>query len=85
MQLLTGHSMLYKHQNTIGKVNSPMCPKCKLMNETPIHFIEECPFYNSNRLDVFQSHIVNLKDLVEADDIHQIAKFANMTKRFIND
>ena len=40
--LITGHGTLRKHLHTMGLVNSPLCRKCGLADETPFHLICQC-------------------------------------------
>ena len=47
LQVLTGHSNLQKHRNTIGREVSTTCPNCNLEQETPNNSGGECVFYTS--------------------------------------
>ena len=50
IEILTGHGNLKKHKNTIGKVESPFCDRCKEdKEETSTHLLCDCPALTNAR------------------------------------
>ena len=81
LQVLTGHGNLAKHRYKMGKVQSPICPKCQEAVDTPQHYVGECPAYLTTRISQFGYHKVELADLVKNDRIFKLANFVQRTKR----
>jgi ribonuclease HI len=81
IQILTGHGNLARHRHKMGKVQSPLCPKCQEAEETPQHFIGDCPAYLNTRVSHFGYHKIELCDLVKQDRIFKLASFVQKTKR----
>jgi len=50
LQLRTGHVPLNKHLHRIGKAPSPMCPECRVEEESVLHFLLTCPTQTRRRL-----------------------------------
>ena len=75
IQILTGHGNLARHRHKMGKVQSPLCPKCQEAEETPQHFIGDCPAYLNTRVSHFGYHKIELCDLVKQDRIFKLASF----------
>ena len=44
VQVLTGHCNLQRHKKTTGRVESSLCPKCSLEDETPNYHVGNCKF-----------------------------------------
>ena len=44
--IYTGHAPLHKHLFTIGKVDSPLCPKCGEEYDTTYHYVGRCQWGN---------------------------------------
>ena len=65
LQVLTGHGNLAKHRNRIGKAPSPICPMCQEAEETPQHYVGECPAYANTRLSIFGNYTIDMRDLVK--------------------
>ena len=49
MQLRTGHIPLNYFLHKISKVDSPVCPSCRLADETVHHYLLDCPGYVHER------------------------------------
>ena len=81
LQVLTGHGNLAKHRNKMGKAQSPLCPKCQEAEETPQHYVGDCPAYLNTRISQFGYHTIELSDLVKNDRIFKLASFVHKTKR----
>ena len=81
IQILTGHGNLATHRHKMGKVQSPLCPMCHEADETPQHFVGDCPAYQNARISHFDYHRVELCDLVKHDRIFKLASFVHKTKR----
>ena len=81
IQILTGHGNLATHRHKIGKVPTPLCPMCHEADETPQHFIGDCPAYINTRISQFGHHKIKLCELVKYDRIFKIASFVQKTKR----
>ena len=81
IQVLTGHGNLAKHRYKMGKVQSPLCPLCQEADETPQHFVGDCPAFMNTRVTHFETHKVEISDLVKNDHIYKLASFVHKTKR----
>ena len=81
IQVLTGHGNLASHRHKIGKVDSSLCPMCHEAEETPQHFIGDCPAYINTRISHFGHHKIELADLVKYDKTFKLASFVQKTKR----
>ena len=81
LQILTGHGNLAKHRHKMGKVQSPLCPKCQEAEDTPQHYVGECPAYLQTRISHFGYHKIELTDLVKNNRIFKLASFVQKTKR----
>ena len=81
LQILTGHGNLAKHRHKTGKAQTALCPKCQEAEETPQHFIGDCPAYLITRVSHFGYHKIELCDLVKNDEIFKLASFVEKTKR----
>ena len=81
LQVLTGHGNLAKHRHRMGKVQSPICPKCQEAVDTPQHYVGECPAYIMTRISQFGYYKIELADLVKNDRIFKLANFVQKTKR----
>lgn len=53
LQCLTGHNNLGAHQYKIGASTSPLCPKCRVDDETAKHHIANCQHFRKERMAVF--------------------------------
>ena len=45
-QLRTGHAPLAKHLVRLGKADTPICPSCRMHDDTVDHFLLFCPAHN---------------------------------------
>ncbi|KAF7333334.1 RNase H domain-containing protein [Mycena venus] len=52
LQLRTGHVPLAKHLHKIGKADSPVCPGCRLADETVGHYLLHCPAHRDARREL---------------------------------
>ena len=81
LQILTGHANLAKHRFKMGKATSPLCPSCQEAEETPQHYVGECPAYLNARISHFDYHRIEISDLVKNDRIFKLANFVSKTER----
>ena len=65
----------------MGKVLSPISPKCQEAVDTPQHYVGECPAYIMTRISQFGYYKIELADLVKNDRIFKLANFVQKTKR----
>jgi ribonuclease HI len=88
LQLRTGHAPLNYFLHKIGQADSPTCLKCRHEDETVIHYLVRCPFYDHFRLRFFYplgrgaSQLPFL--LTDKKAMKQVVKFALATKRFLH-
>ena len=54
---------------------------CQEAEETPQHYVGECPAYLNTRIAHFEHHKIKLSDLVKNDKIYKLASFVHKTKR----
>ena len=45
VQLCTGHIPLNQHLACIGATHSPLCPACRVKEESVLHYLLTCPAY----------------------------------------
>ena len=64
----------------MGKVQSPLCPKCQEAEDTSQHYVGECPAYLQTRISHFGYHKIELTDLVKSNRIFKLASFVHKTK-----
>ena len=81
LQVLTGHGNLAKHRHKMGKARSLLCPKYQEAEDTPQHYVGECPAYLQSRIFHFGYHKIKLRDLVKINRIFKLASFVQKTKR----
>lgn len=62
-QFLSGHGCFRKYLHKIGYAESPFCPACNEVEETPEHVVFECPRFHMERGDTIPRLSVN--DIVE--------------------
>ena len=60
VQALTGHCNLQRHKKTTGRVESSLCPKCSLENETPNHRVGNCKLYQDNYFGITKTTVRNV-------------------------
>lgn len=78
MQLLTGHGLFYFYLYRIDKVETPVCPYCKVGEDTTEHTISICSQWDNERsklqeeidLDLNLNRIV--KKILESEDNWQV-------------
>ena len=80
-QIITGHANLKRHKHLMGLEDTPTCPACEEGEETPQHMLTECPAYAVSRLEIFNTHSIQLGDLprLRAQDL---VRFAKSTKKW---
>jgi hypothetical protein len=61
--LLTGHNTLRRHLHLLGLVDSPMCRRCGMEEETLAHFLCECEALASFRHAYLGSFFVEPRDI----------------------
>jgi hypothetical protein len=61
--LLTGHNTLRRHLHLLGLVNSPMCRRCGVEEETSAHMLCECKALASLRHACLGSFFLEPRDI----------------------
>jgi len=61
--LLTGHNTLRRHLRLLGLLDSPMCRKCGVREETSAHILCECEALASLRHAYLVSFFLELEDI----------------------
>jgi len=61
--LLTGHNTLRRHLYLLGLLDSPLCRKCRVGEETPAHILCECEALASLRHAFLGSFFLEPKDI----------------------
>jgi hypothetical protein len=56
IQFITGHCNLNYHLNHSNNFIEPICRKCGLGPETPVHLLRSCEALNQARRDIFDGH-----------------------------
>ena len=64
--LLTGHNTLRRHLHLLGLLDSPLCRKCGVGEETPAHILCECKALASLR------HVYLGSFFLEPEDIRRL-------------
>ena len=54
---------------------------CQEAEETPQHYVGECPAYANTRLSIFGNYTIDMRDLVKNDEMGKLANFVHKTKR----
>lgn len=84
IQVLTGHANLARHRFIMGKVASPICPKCELEDETPEHFVGNCPVWSEKRSQLLGARVGKLPDFAHPREIKGLARFLVATKHLMD-
>ena len=82
VHLITDHCTLNKHLHTIQKVNSSICPKMRLREETVGHFLGQCPSTSMIRANFFHNYYLSINDIFDNFPITTIINYATRTNRF---
>jgi hypothetical protein len=61
--LLTGHNTLRRHLHLLGLVDSPLCRRCGVEEETLAHILCECEALTSLRHAYLGSFFLELEDI----------------------
>jgi hypothetical protein len=61
--LLTGHNILRRHLYLLGLLDSPLCRKCGVMEETLTHILCECEALASLKHAYLGSFFLEPKDI----------------------
>jgi hypothetical protein len=61
--LLTGHNTLRRHLHLLGLLDSPLCRKCGMREETSAHILCECEALASLRHMYLGSFFLELEDI----------------------
>ena len=75
VQVLTGHCNLQRHNKTTGCVESFLCPKCSLEDETPNHHVGNCKLYQDIRVKYFGITKTTVHDVVTKCNISKLATY----------
>jgi len=73
-QFVTGHCLLGRHMDLIHKRDHDGCKFCKEGDETPHHFLVDCPKYQLHRQTLLQD-----EDLEDGLPLTTLAKFLSVT------
>jgi hypothetical protein len=76
--LLTGHNTLRRHLNLLGLVDSPLCRRCGVEEETSAHILCECEALASLRKVHLGSFFLKPED-VKSISLGAIWKFSKAT------
>ena len=75
VQVLTGHCNLQRHKKTTGCLQSFLCPKCSLEDETPNHHFGNCKLYQDIRVKYFGITKTTVHDVVAKCNINKLATY----------
>ena len=74
-QVLTGYCNLQRHKKTTGRVETPLCPKYCLEDETPNHHAGNCRLYQDIRVKYFGITKTNVHNVVTKCNINKLATY----------
>ena len=74
-QILTGHADLNYHLRKLNRDIAPTCSLCQEENETVEHVLARCPMLWKLRVELFDSHVTTITDILERYDISRLVKF----------
>jgi hypothetical protein len=78
-RLRTGHCCLNAHLKRIGVKPSALC-QCGEAVQTPQHFLQSCPLYQRERLQIWPQYTsLDAKLWGSIDDLHRTAEFTALT------
>ena len=81
--ILTGHSWLNKHMNTINICDTPICQQCQLEEETTAHFIYACPELDDIRQTIFGTpNITQDTHPIKDMEYNKLLAYCKASKRF---
>ena len=76
VQVLTGHCNLQRHKKTTGRVESSLCPKCSLEDETPNHHVgSNCKLYQDICVKYFGITKTTVHNVVTKCNISKLATY----------
>jgi ribonuclease HI len=84
LQILTGHGNLARYRCITKQRNSPLCPFCKEVEETPSHHVGSCPMFGEARYECFGERVFDFNYPVDSTVIRHLASFLSKTKRLDN-
>lgn len=73
---LTGHCKLNKHMYTLRHSQTPTCRRCDEENETPLHWLSDCPALTNTRMACFGNYFMDFQ-LLKTANIKDIHTFMN--------
>ena len=80
LMILTGHGSLNRHRFVQRQINSPTCPFCLDGDETPAHFLCECPVCIPARSRHLGA-IISFSDACNVNNLPNTLRFLNDTQR----
>ena len=75
VQVLTGHCNLQRHKKTTGRVESSLCSKCSLEDETPNHHVGNCKLYQDICVKYFEISKTTVHNVVTKCNISKLATY----------
>lgn len=79
--VLTGHFLFNKHLKRIGIRDDPDCSFCGEEEDTGIHFMCRCPFFQRERMRIFDSMVIE-SNAVKLTNPNKLWDFISASKRF---
>ena len=73
VQVLTGHYNLQQPKKTTGRVETSLCPKCSLEDETPNHHVGNCKLYQDISVKYFGINKTTVYNVVTKCNINKLA------------
>lgn len=81
IQVLTGHCGLARHLNTMHLIPSPRCQMCNIgPQETPLHYLGECPRYTAIRTATLGGPILDWQD-IQLIPLNKLLSYIHQTDR----
>jgi len=84
IQIITGHANLAKHLNKCGYVDSLLCPVCGEEDETPIHFLGNCPIFSTPRIEFFGLPIIAFDQVLSYQGLSGLIGYLNYTRHLVS-
>jgi len=61
--IITGHNTLSRHMNIVGLNNDTLREHCKGEQETSLHFISQCSYYETTRMSIWGKPVLDPDDM----------------------
>ena len=74
-QILTGNADLNYRLRKLNRDIAPTCSLCQEKNKTVEHVLAKCPMLWKLRVELFDSHVTTIADILERYDISRLVKF----------